>query len=161
MKKITFILFALIAGTTFAQESASGEATAFADIVSPITITKNTDLNFGRIANNETGTVVVASDGTYAASSLDQINGGASPTAATFIVNAASGFAYSVTLPSTATLLNGENSLTVNNFTSNAGETPTGNGSDQTVGVGATLNVTTGQPTGVYSGNFEVTVSYE
>jgi hypothetical protein len=49
MKKITFILFALIAGTSFAQNSRLKlKALVNAEIVSPITIEKAIDLNFGR-----------------------------------------------------------------------------------------------------------------
>lgn len=161
MKKITFILFALIAGTAFGQESATGNAIVNAEIVSPITINKAVDLNFGRVANNETGTVVIATDGTLTESTLSQINGGSNPTAASFTVTAAEGFKYSVNLPTTINLLNGDFTLTVENFTSDADVDPVGTGGEQTIGVGATLNVTAGQNTGVYAGNFDVTVSYE
>lgn len=165
MKKITFILFALIAGTGFGQNStASDNALVAAEIVSPITIEKAVDLNFGRVANNETGTVVIAPDGTITESTLGQITGGDTPTAASFNVNAADQFKYSVSLPETVTLVNAVDNnitLTVENFLSNAGNEPVGNGQDQTIGVGATLNIIANQKTGLYSGNFDVTVTYE
>jgi len=50
MKKITFILFALIAGTTFAQTN-NATATVNAEIVAPISIAQdNISLDFGKIA---------------------------------------------------------------------------------------------------------------
>ncbi|HSM62882.1 MAG TPA: DUF4402 domain-containing protein, partial [Gillisia sp.] len=62
MKKITFILFALIAGTTFAQNTANDAAITTAEIVSPLSITKNRALNFGRIIGGTAGggTVTIA-----------------------------------------------------------------------------------------------------
>lgn len=158
MKKFTFILFALIAGTTFAQETAT--ANAAADIVSPIGISSQQDLNFGKVSNNAAGTVVVATDGTLAASTLSQI-GTTNPAAATFDVNAANGFAYSITLPGTVKLSNGTEEITVDKFNHDAGENVQGSGSTQTIGVGATLNVAAEQATGNYTGTFDVSVAYE
>lgn len=51
MKKITFILFALIGATTFAQGSATETAVVSADIVSPITLVHADDFRFGQISN--------------------------------------------------------------------------------------------------------------
>lgn len=157
MKKITFILFALIAGTTFAQDSDFATASAAADIVSPIAITSQEDLNFGKVANNAAGKVIVATDGT--ATGLSQI-GTTTPSAATFDVTAASGYAYSVSLPESVELVSGTNKMTVDTFKDNAGATPQGTGEVQTIGVGATLNVATSQATGNYTGEFNVTVTY-
>jgi|TARA_Y100000588_G_C13944408_1_gene791489 hypothetical protein len=163
MKKITFILLALISGTAFAQVSestASATANAAADIVSPIEIESKQDLNFGKVANNAAGTVVVGTDSSISESTLSQI-GSITPTAATFDVTAAKDYAYSVTLPESVDLSNGTVEITVDKFVDDAGETPSGTGETQTIGVGATLNVTSGQATGNYTGTFDVTVTYE
>jgi hypothetical protein len=48
--------------------------------------------------------VVIATDGTFAESTLEQITGGSTPTAASFTVTAADGFKYSLILPETITL---------------------------------------------------------
>jgi len=159
MKKITFILLvSLISGTAFAQEDDTATAKAAAEIVSPISITAQEDLNFGKVANNTEGTVVVATDGSV--SGLSQI-GTTAPAAATFDVTAANGFSYLITLPSSVDLTSGTNSITVNNFNHDAGENITGTGAAETVGVGATLNVSAEQATGEYTGTFDVTVTYE
>ncbi|MBI6118893.1 DUF4402 domain-containing protein [Salegentibacter maritimus] len=163
MKKITFILLALISGTTFAQvkeSTASATANAAADIVSPIAIEASQDLNFGKVANNNAGTVVVATDSDISSSSLSQI-GTTTPTAAIFNVTAANGFSYSISLPQSVELTNGAENITVDNFNHDATGNTTGSGSAQTVGVGATLNVATNQATGNYKGTFDVTVTYE
>lgn len=160
MKKITFILLALITGTVFAQDgTATATANAAADIVSPIAITAQQDLNFGKVSNNTAGTVVVGTDGT--ATGLTQI-GTTAPAAATFDVTAADGFSYSITLPPTSIdLKSGTDIIKVDTFNHDAGTNPTGSVSVQTIGVGATLNVNANQATGNYTGEFNVTVSYE
>ncbi|MBZ9629888.1 DUF4402 domain-containing protein [Salegentibacter sp. LM13S] len=156
MKKITFILLALISGTAFAQNSAT--ANAAADIVSPLEITATQALNFGKVSNNTAGTVVIATDGS--ATGLSQI-GGATPTAANFSVTAANGFRYNVILPGDTDLLSGTDVITVSAFNDDAGAEPTGSGAAQTIGVGATLTVAENQPTGNYTGTFDVGVAYE
>ncbi len=158
MKKITFILFALITGSAFAQGDASATANAAADIVSPINISAEQDLNFGKVANNTAGSVIVNPDGTI--SGLAQI-GSTTPTPAQFDVTAASGYSYTITLPTTVELTSGTNTIEVDTFKHDAGTTITGTGSIQTVGVGATLDVVANQPTGNYTGTFNVTVTYE
>ncbi|MBO2545206.1 DUF4402 domain-containing protein [Salegentibacter sp. BDJ18] len=164
MKKITFILLlSLISGTAFAQVSestASATANAAADIVSPIAIESSQDLNFGKVANNAAGTVVVATDSDISTSTLSQI-GSITPTAASFNVTAADGFSYSIALPESVDLTNGTVNITVDGFNHDAEGNTTGTGSEQTVGVGATLNVAANQGTGNYTGTFDVTVTYE
>ncbi|WP_029033283.1 DUF4402 domain-containing protein [Salinimicrobium terrae] len=159
MKKFTFILFALIAGTTFAQ---TATANAAADIVSPLSLTAKQDLNFGKVSNNTAGSVIIATDGT--ASGLSQI-GTTAPAAATFDVTAANNYNYTVALPASATLSNGTVDITVDTFKHNAyaegASNATGSGTAQTFGVGATLNVAASQATGNYTGQFDVTVAYE
>lgn len=160
MKKITFILFALIAGTAFAQEAATTTANAAAEIVSPIKIASQQGLNFGKVANNVAGTVVLDTDSGNSASTLSQI-GTTTPTAASFDATAANGFSYLITLPESVELTSGTNSIIVDNFNHNVVGSPIGTGSAQTIGVGATLNVDANQATGEYAGTFDVTVTYE
>ena len=60
MKKITFILLALISGTVFAQNSANANAAVNAKIVEPITITLSSgSLDFGTFASPESDAAVV------------------------------------------------------------------------------------------------------
>ncbi len=71
------------------------------------------------------------------------------------------GQTYSITLPSSATLTSGGNTMTVDTYTDDAGATPTLPGGSDTFNVGATLNVGADQAKGSYSGTFLVTVNYD
>lgn len=163
MKKITFILFALIAGTAFGQD-ATATANADALIVAPIQIQVEDNMNFGSIATDgEIGTVVLAANADNAAAgtstaSLVQSN----RQAALFLVNAANNYQYSITLPETVDLSNaGDDIMTISNFTSNLGNSSRGTGVDQLLYVGGTLTVAADQAEGAYSGDVSVTVAYE
>jgi hypothetical protein len=161
MKKITFILFALIVGTGFAQNNAQGTAEAFAEIVSPITISETgSDLNFGKIAKDGTaGTVIIGLDGnrTGTASVIPD----SETTAAGFTVTAAASTPFIITLPNSVTLTGTDGTMIVDEFNHNLGDNPTGTGSNQDLLIGATLNVGASQNEGLYSGTINVTVAYE
>ncbi len=172
MKNATLLLTftALLVGFTLqskAQASASATANATATIVTPITITKNTDLEFGNVAVSATvpGTVVMTPAAVRTPSggvTLPTTTG--TVTAASFLVEGVDGYAYSITLPSTAVnlVLSGAPDMTVTAFTSS----PSLNGlltdGEQTLTVGGTLNVAAGQPAGNYATSvpFTVTVNY-
>ncbi|MBK5193985.1 MAG: DUF4402 domain-containing protein [Flavobacteriaceae bacterium] len=165
MKKITFILFALIAGTTFAQNTDNGTATASASIVSAITIADGTTLNFGKILKGTAGTVAISTAGLRSVTGVTEIVGTA-VSASTFVVNASDGYVYDVTFIPSITLTNGSTAtgtktMTVDTFIHDAGVTPTGTGADQNLNVGATLHVVADQVEGNYSGTASVTVTYQ
>lgn len=160
MKKITFILLALITGTAFGQTEAS--AAAAADIVSPLTIVQAADLTFGKVTNTG-GTVNIYTDNTYDGTATRV--GTTVPAAAAFTVNAALNYGYSVTLPT-------GNEITLTNQTSGGSETMTvsglnhnsdgtGDGADETFQVGGTLTVNASQVVGNYTGTVTVSVAYE
>lgn len=162
MKKITFILLALISGTVFAQDA---EATANVDavIVAPLSIKVEDNMNFGSIAANDaTGTVILNANSDAAADPASTASLVTSArNAALFLVDAASTYSYSIALPESVTLSNGTEEMTLDNFTSNLGTTSTGTGTDQLLYVGGTLNVGVNQAEGAYDGDVKVTVSYE
>ncbi|WP_051119746.1 DUF4402 domain-containing protein [Gillisia sp. CAL575] len=163
MKKITFILFALIAGTTFAQDAAS--AVVNAAIVSPITIVKVGDLNFGTINGTATGgNVTVTNGGNRSFANDDMVITSATPiTAAIFNITAASSYSYSISIPP-STLAGGSGGDPMNvTFThSREGSTKRiGDGLEQELRVGGTLVVNNAQKVGAYTGTVEVTVAYE
>ena len=150
--------------TSFAQATAT--ATATATIVTPISITKTVDMNFGNVAvqTGTGGTVIMTPAGvrsTTGGVTLPAVVG--TVTAASFTVNGQGTYTYAITLPSSAvTLTNGANTMTADTFTS----TPSGTGAltagTQTLNVGANLNVAAAQAAGIYvSGTpFSVTVNY-
>ena len=169
MKKIIIIAAGLIGFTISANAQATATATASATIVTPITIVKDVDLNFGNVAVSaiNSGTVVMTPGGVRSATlgvTLPAVAG--TPAAASFTVSGESGYTYAITLPTTPLTINsGTNTMTVDNFISNPSGTGTlsvGATATQTLQVGATLNVAAGQAAGTYQSQtpFPVTVNY-
>ena len=163
MKKITFILLALISGTAFAQNSAEAKATADvnAEIISPIKISDGTALDFGRIIGNVAGgTVTVSTASERTADNDDLLAPSTSVQAASFKVTAADTYNYSINIPTIN--LTGEGDAMAVTFDSSLGnENVLGTGSEQTLNVGGDLTVNPSQAEGAYTGTVEVTVSYE
>jgi hypothetical protein len=173
MKKIIFSLLALIMVVSFsnkavAQTTATTSATATATIIAPIAISKTgTDLSFGNVIKG-TGTIVVAPAGTRTgtAALLPGTQAG-TVTAAVFTVTGEGSYTYLITLPSTdytiTTGAGGANeTMVVNTFTSTPSATGALSSGTQVLRVGATLNVTAAQVSGVYTNatGFDVTVNY-
>lgn len=159
------ILLAGFTTATFAQETAT--ATATATIVTPISISKTVDMNFGNVAVQTAtgGTVLLTPGGSRTSTSgVTLPTAAGTVTAATFTVSGVGTYTYSITLPSTAlTITSSSNTMTVTDFISSP--SPIGTlaaGGTQTLTVGATLNVAAAQPAGVYvsATPFNVTVNY-
>jgi hypothetical protein len=141
-------------------------ATATATILTPITLTRTGDMNFGNIIAGPGGTVLLSPAGvrTPTGVTLPAANPG-TVTAATFRVDGDGTSTYAITLPAanyTITRLTGTETMIVNAFTS----TPSGTGAltagTQNITVGATLNVGAAQVPGVYTNaaGFTVSVNY-
>ena len=153
--------------SSFAQATAT--ASVAANIITPITIVKTVDMNFGNVAVSATiaGTAVLAPAGTRTTGgaggvTLPATNGTVS--AASFTVSGQASYTYAITLPTTATITDGSShSMTVNSFTSSPSATGVlSTGGSQTLTVGATLNVTAAQAPGAYTNatGVPVTVNY-
>jgi len=170
MKKVLMLaaVAAIFGISNRANAQASATANASAYVVTPISITKTTDMNFGNLAVSAStgGTVVLSTAGARTATggvTLPSTTG--TVTAATFTVAGEGSYTYNITLPSSAvTLSDGAgHSMTATTFTSDptalAGALTAGT---QTLYVGATLNVTAGQAAGSYTTAtpFTVTVNY-
>jgi len=152
-------MVALLGANTYA---ASDTGTATATVMTPISISADTALDFGAFAPSTGGTVTIATDGARSSSgvvpsSTDTGNNGV------FTVTGQASATYAITLPSdgTVTITSGANSMDVDTFTSNPSGTGTlSGGGSQTLNVGATLTVGSGQAAGSYSGTFDVSVEY-
>ncbi len=157
---LAFVILAFASAST-------AQSTATATIITPITLTKNTDMNFGNIAVGATsGTVLLPA----LAVAVRVADGGVTPpattgtvTAAKFTVTGSLVATFAITLPSTVTLTrtSGTETMTANSFTS----TPSGTGAlaagTADIYVGATLTVAASQVAGTYvSTPFNVTVNY-
>ena len=160
----TAVMIAAFATGSYAQSTASAIATA--NVVTPISIAKNTDMAFGNLAVQAAtgGTVVLAPAGSRIRTSgvtLPATTGTVS--AASFTVTGNGSYTYAITLPTTVTLTHSGavETMVASSFTSNPTGTGTLSSGTQNIAVGATLTVAAGQLAGVYtSGNFDVTVNY-
>jgi len=166
IKALVVMAVLAIAGTSFAQNSASANATANATIVCPLTLTNSTALSFGNITNTSGGgTATVATNGseTYNNVSAFSGTGGAgSVGAATFTVGGQNGFSFSTTLPTGAlTLTGGTGNVTVDTWTTDAPTSLTGEGGcvNDNFHVGGTVHVPSGA-NGTFSATFSVTCAY-
>lgn len=162
LKIFLFLVVALgFSATAMAQTSTTASAT----ILTPITVTKVTDLNFGNVVpSGVAGTIQLST------AAVRTPSGGASVAAsnvgtvsvAEFNLAGETGATFNITLPSSVTL-NGPSSstMTVNNFTSTPSSPGTLTGGAANVKVGATLNVGINQTVGTYSSaSFNVTFAY-
>lgn len=164
MKKITFLLFALIAGTTFGQNTANETANVSAKIVSPITLTSTQDLNFGSIVKTGAGGTVTlhpkTGKRTYSDSQME-VNS-SSFSVAEFQVAIEDGYTYSVNITNTTLSGPGSDDMTLE-FTHSFDPTSnlsSGNTKDRFT-VGGVLTVNANQTVGSYTGDAVVTVTYE
>ena len=169
LKLLGWLLAAgLVSGQTMAQSTATASARASATILRPITITKATDMNFGKIVPGiAAGTVVLSPTGdrtTVGGVTIMTTQTGTVAAAASFTVEGEGAATYSVTLPSSVSLTGNGTAMTVATFTSTPGDGAlSGNAGavgTQTLLVGGTLAVGASQAAGSYSGDFDVTVAY-
>ena len=166
MFKLAACALLILACGTKVSAQASASATSTATIITPITITKTSDMNFGNVAVSATtnGTVVMTPAGVRSATAGVTLPGtSGTVSAAAFTVNGQSGYTYAITLPASLTISDGgSNSMVVDNFTSTPTATGTLTGGTETLEVGATLNVNLSQAPGVYTSAtpFTVTVNY-
>ena len=171
MKNITKVLAIVtialgLSNSSFAQATTS--ASASATIITPITIVKTADMNFGNVAVSATlpGTVILAPAGTRTTGgtgvTLPATAG--TVTAASFTVSGQASYTYAITLPASCVITDAaSHTMTVNGFTSSPSATGTiGAGGSQVLTVGATLNVSAAQGAGTYTNatGVPVTVNY-
>jgi hypothetical protein len=120
-------------------------------------------LSFGKFAAGAGGTLTISpAGGRSATGGVVLVSGGSS--AAQFAVTGEPNLTYAISLPANGTVVlvnGGGQQMAVNGFAS----TPTSGqlspvGGTQTISVGATLSVGANQPTGSYSGSFNVSLDY-
>jgi len=172
MKKAQKIV-GIAAGMLFFAVNANAQATATANasatIVTPISISKTTDLNFGNLAVDATGGTVIldpSASGTRSSAGAGGVTFPANAgivSSATFVVTGQANFTYAINvLGSSIQITNGTSNMTVNNFTKSVTTGLLDNLGEQTVYVGADLVVAGSQEPGVYTSSspFTVLVSY-
>lgn len=166
------ILLGGFSAISFAQSSsATAAATVSGTVVAPITLLKQSDLNFGSFTSGTTAGTVVYNPATTARSATSGVTL-ASPSFATlgsFAVGGQSGTSYTVTTtaaPITLTHTNLTSTITLTSITlysSNATTPYLLTGSNDALIVGGTLTVPISSTAGVYTsavGALSVTVNY-
>lgn len=147
-----------------ANAATTATATATAEVLSTLSVSADSALDFGQIAANTGGTVTVNADSTVSKTGDLVSTGTRAP--ATFSVVGSKGAMVAVTLPTgpaTLTRALGTETMELSGWNSNP------NGAFQldattgaaTFSVGGTLTVASAQVAGVYSGTFDVSVEYQ
>jgi hypothetical protein len=135
-----------------AQSTVFGSTTAV--LVTPIAISKTTDMHFGTVAASSTlGTVVLDhSNGVAPSGGASIPTGGLTPTTAVFHITGQGTSGFSIAIPgSPITLSNGVQTMTVSDFTCDEGTSAVLIGGALDIYVGATLNVAANQAAGTYT----------
>lgn len=157
---------AALASPAFAQDTNTASASGAATIVQAITVHKDSDLDFGKIARPNSGTntiTVAAADGTRSKSGGGNatLMSGTTPTRATYTVSGLASTNFTITPDASFQLAKsgGSTPLTVTLTASSGSGTLNGSGS-ATFGVGGSFTLASTTETGDYTGSFNVTVAY-
>lgn len=156
------VAFSVLLGFSSASKAATTSAAVNVVVLSPISITKTSDLSFGDVYPDiaAIGTISIDSGSNRTAGGAATL-GPTSGTAAQFTVTGEANAAYILSLPTTAVSLNSPSGDTMNVDTFiNDGSGTLNGGGTEIVSVGATLRVGAKQVPGSYSGTFDVTVNY-
>ena len=172
MKKITLMAVAIMAAFTtnaFAQQESSAFVTSEASVVTPITVTAGTALNFGTIAKGSLESVVTIDVDGIAVTTGDAVlvdTNGDAATAANFNVTGEAGYTFAITSPTEAIVLAGSGNATGSSMSFTATIPATGTldatSGEAVIPVTAALTVATAQASGTYSNaqDLAVTVYY-
>ena len=158
-----FLLSAFIT-TANAQSTATASTTAV--LVTPISVSKTTDMHFGTVAASGTaGTVLLDyADGRTTTGGASLPSGSTLQKTAVFDVTGEGTSGFSISIPSSPITLTGSvsGSMTVSDFLADLGASSTLVGGTKTLKVKATLNVSAGQVAGTYTNASDlfVTVNY-
>lgn len=148
----------ILFGIQGAANAATGSATASATILSPISVTKTSDLDFGKIiAGASASTVALTGAGAFTCGSGLTCSGTHTPAA--FNVAGTAGEAVTVASDATVTLISGANSMSATLVPTASSLTLVGG--TASFNVGGTLSVAGNQAAGAYAGTFNVTVNYQ
>lgn len=149
--------------------SANTTAAATADVVTPIAITKATDLVFGRFIAGPGGSVTVSTAGLRTVSGVTAA-GGATPATASFNITGEASTSYSISIDASDTkLISGTNEMNLELFSDVTGAGATSGKVNsgllsatgtQTLYVGGRLTVGADQAGGAYTGTIAALVNY-
>lgn len=160
-----------LAGVASAQTSANTTASGSLGVVQPIAIAKISDLSFGTVVRPASGNGTVTIDASTGARTItggvSAIGGGpvTSVGRAAFTVSGEGGYNFTVSIPASFNITrNGNQDPIQVTLTSTTGSGTLSNSfgttGTATVGVGGSLLLSNGTPSGAYTGSFTITVAY-
>lgn len=155
----TVFAAAALAGTS--AHAATASATASANILTQVTITKTADLDFGTIAIGTSGGIVTVGNTDNRTCGAGLVCS-ATPSSAKFTIAGAASQLVGITSDASVTLnrTGGGASMTAALTSSLATQTLSGAGAGS-FAVGGVLTVAGTQAAGAYTGTFNVTVNYQ
>ena len=151
---------------SFGQDTSTGTASAGANIISPLTITKDTDLHFGDLvpSTTESVTVVMNQSGVITSAAQYYLSTG-NRTAASFKITGQPNHSYNIVADETVTLAGPSGSTMTLTFDPNLSITGTSitmpSSGTETLNLGGSLVLAANQVSGTYTVDFDVTVAYE
>lgn len=154
---------------SFGQDTDNATASAGANIISPLTITKVSDLHFGDLvpSTTESVTVVMGQSGTITSEAQYYLSTG-TRTAASFTITGQPSHSYKIVADQTVTLVGqgaASGSTMTLTFDPNLSITGTSitmpSSGTETLNLGGSLVLAANQASGTYTVNFDVTVAYE
>lgn len=157
-------LAAVMASGAPKAEAATATIPMTAKVIAAIAVSKTANLLFGTITETGAGTVVLTNAGARSATGGVSLIGGPTGQAGGFNVIAATGVNYDITVPATAALTGGGDTMTAQSFTLDGGAiaaTYANVAATRNFKLGATLNVPGGQATGTYNGSVTITANYQ
>jgi hypothetical protein len=164
---VRLILTALALGAPAAMAAAANpptQATAHANIIHPLTVTKLKDMDFGYLAAPTAGTAVLEPNADAFSTTGGATPVGGTPHSAEFLGAAQSNAVVNIKVPNqpiTITRVGGTETMTVSNFTlQGLSRRAIAKATSFTFRVGGTLNVPANPVEGTYVGTFTVTVQY-
>lgn len=165
--RIAAVSSAVLAALSFgsaAQAAATASATATAQVLSTLSVTKTRDLQFGQIAVNGSGNVVIGADGTGSCPTTIICTG--TRDSASFTVTGTAGTGVTANVVQTSiNLVHATDTTKIFLLDGFTVDFPTGStltSGTTNFNVGGTLHVTTAAAlAGVYSGTFNVNVEYQ
>jgi len=154
----------------YAQSSASATATGSTTIIQPVTVSKTSDLVFGRVvrpgSGSDTVSITNASDAVTASSGLafPIATAGVTTSRAKFTVAGEGGQTVALNIPATFSMTGAGSPIVVTLSSDKTGSQALGGslGSSSSIdlNVGGSFTLDSSQVTGVYSGSFTVSAAY-
>jgi len=155
-----------LAGSAFAQTSATASANSSARVIQGITLAKDADMAFGTVVkpSSGSGTYTIGNGAdTIAVTGTGAVAAAGTTSRAKFTATGEGGQSFAITVPATMTMTSGANNITVNLTTASSTgllSGTVGSAGTAAVNVGGNFSISNTQASGDYSGSFNVTVAY-